>query len=132
MREQNFGIAGGKPWSVDAPEPGLTIEEHIAKGVFPVLRTRAEKFPGGESVDDLAKRAERVVRKVILPHVWAAARDETREAHIAVVSHGLFISEVIAALVKLDVGSGGKAGSYRGLKNTGWARVVVDVKAGLF
>jgi hypothetical protein len=50
--------------------------------------------------------------------------------HIAFVSHGLFIGEAIASLMRRDKHNvaGINARDYRGLRNTGWTRVVVQVK----
>lgn len=99
--------------------------------MYPALRGRSERFPGGESLDDLAVRAEKAIDEVLVPYVWDEAGED---AHVAVVSHGLFLSELIAALVK-RVNFTGTSKSvlpreFRGMKNTGWTKVLVTVKVG--
>jgi len=126
LREQHFGVAEGKPWDYRY-EPNLSLEEHIAMGKFPVIHSDEEKFPGGESTNDLAIRANQAIEELILPHVQSAARQGLKGVHIAVVSHGLCISQLIAMLLKKDA-SGAAAGDYRGLLNTAWTRVTIDVK----
>ncbi|CAL1712789.1 unnamed protein product [Somion occarium] len=125
LREQHFGIAEGHPWLV-ALKPGVTLEEHYTQGVFPVLHHRSDKFPEGESIDDLAIRADQAVHELILPRVWATAREGMRGAHIVVVSHGLCISELVPALLRKNAGQIAKD-EYRGLMNTAWTRVAVDL-----
>ncbi|KAF5310853.1 hypothetical protein D9619_007859 [Psilocybe cf. subviscida] len=128
LREQHFGVAEGYAWVMSIPE-GTTREAMYDQKVFPVLDTRQEKFPEGESLDDIALRAEAAVRECILPHVGHGQGDGDEEAHIAIASHGLCISEVVAALVRLDP-EADKTKSYRGLKNTAWARVEVNQRSG--
>ncbi|KAF9454680.1 phosphoglycerate mutase-like protein [Macrolepiota fuliginosa MF-IS2] len=124
LREQNYGSAEGKRW--DSPRiDGLTLEEHYSKGMYPVLRGRSKRFPGGESLEDLEIRAERVIDEILMPYV----RDEADgDAHIAIVSHGNFLSELVAALVKRDKPTSRNIHGCRGMKNTGWTRVVVTTK----
>lgn len=126
MREQHFGIAEGKAWAVHA-DPDMSLEEHYAKGIFPILYERHEKFPEGESLDDLAVRTDQAVREVILPEVWKAAREGVKGIHIAVVSHGLCISEMVPALLRKDASGIPPSNAYRGLLNTAWTRVTIDV-----
>lgn len=131
VREQHFGIAEGNPWSSQG-ETGLSREELYARGIYPVLYDRAEKFPDGESLNDLQERAERAMNEIVMPFVWETAKTGYRNdgAHIAVVSHGLCISELIAALARKDkdakfAGKGGK--TWTGLLNTAWTRLTIDV-----
>lgn len=126
LREQNFGVAEGKPWSFQ-DDPALTLEEHMAKGVYPVLHGDDEKFPEGESIKDLAKRARTALVKLVLPHVWQAAKEGKTGVHIAIVSHGLCISELISELLKRSAKQGTKT-NYRGLMNTAWTRVAIDIE----
>lgn len=81
---------------------------------------------------DLALRAEGVIDDILLSYVL----EEPDEANVAVVSHGLFLSELIAALVRKDdaVRISGRevyARDFRGLKNTGWAKVTVTVRVSI-
>ena len=128
LREQNFGVAEGKPWTFQADE-ALTLEEHMAKGVYPVLYDDDEKFPEGESAKDLDERARTALEKFALPHVSQAAKEGKTGIHIAIVSHGLCISALISELLKMSAKQSG-ATNYRGLWNTAWTRVVVDIEVG--
>ena len=104
----------------------MTLEEHYAQSLFPIHHERWQKFPGGESIDDLAQRAEEAVREVVLPHVLELLENQTRTSHIAIASHGLFIAEMIPVLLKMDVTNTEPRTTFRGMKNTAWTRVVVD------
>ncbi|KAE9404979.1 phosphoglycerate mutase-like protein [Gymnopus androsaceus JB14] len=99
-------------------------EQHFgeAEGIYPVLFDRDEKFPGAESLNDLAARAEEAIMECIVPHLRFG-----KDHHIALVSHGLCISEVIAALLRSDPDSRRDI-SYTGLLNTAWTRVTVSIK----
>ncbi|KAE9394785.1 phosphoglycerate mutase-like protein [Gymnopus androsaceus JB14] len=121
IREQHFGEAEGKPWTYSPPEHS-TLEELFAKGIYPVLFERDEKFPGAESLNDLAARADEAITECIVPHLRFG-----KDHHIALVSHGLCISELIAALLRLDPDSRRDI-SYKGLLNTAWTRVTVSIK----
>lgn len=125
LREQHFGIAEGKPWSAaTTPETILstkTKQELYAEGVYPVIYARNEKFPYGESLNDLAKRAEDALRACVLPHLV----EEQQDANIGIVSHGLCISELIAALVRKDKDRTGAGRDFKGLLNTAWTKVEV-------
>lgn len=75
IREQHFGIGEGKPWTFNGDEyvlhfafigsvlwfselslsSNLTLEEQFARGIFPVLKGDDERFPGGESLNDLGR-----------------------------------------------------------------------------
>lgn len=126
LREQTRGVAEGHPWLTE-PKPGLSLEEHYAQGLYPIHHERWQKFPGGESLDDLALRADKAVKEVVLPHALTLLRSGKRQAHIAVASHGLLIAEMVPALLKLDQTSAESRTSFRGMLNTGWTRVTVDL-----
>jgi broad specificity phosphatase PhoE len=132
LREQHFGIAEGKPW-IPKCTPGLSVEEHIARDIYPTILSRSEKFPEGESLDDLAARAESAIREIILPHLWKAVEEGTKEGKVklAIVSHGLCIREMIGALLRL--GSTERVlVNLRGMCNTAWTRVEIAVKVSLY
>ncbi|KAG1741820.1 uncharacterized protein EDB91DRAFT_1336202 [Suillus paluster] len=57
-----------------------------------------------------------------MPHVRNAE-------HIALVSHGLYIDALVAALLKRDSSGIAPTREYTGMKNTAWARVVIKVQA---
>ncbi|KAL0579136.1 hypothetical protein V5O48_002868 [Marasmius crinis-equi] len=124
IREQNFGIAEGHPYGGKGVS-GLSLEELYAQKIFPHPRKRDASFPGGESRDDLTKRAERTVNEILLPHVPTAVDEDV---HIAIVSHGLFIREIVDVLMKLDNTNSEALQDYRGLRNTGWTRITVKVR----
>ncbi|KAL4069953.1 histidine phosphatase superfamily [Scleroderma yunnanense] len=126
LKEQNFGKAEGTSW-LGKQDPNKTLEEHFASGQYPVLFDPVLKFPDGESLNDLAERADQAIRELVLPHVLQAARPESEDDHIALVSHGLCISQMVAALVRRNHG-GAPHRDYRGLLNTAWTRVTVQVK----
>ncbi|KAG8768034.1 hypothetical protein FRC16_007179 [Serendipita sp. 398] len=123
LREQNFGIAEGKPWAA-APSSADETEEEIYYSIY----TRHEKFPEGESLDDLAERADKALDETVWPHVQQAlASGEHRDIHIVVVSHGLTISELVAALLRRSPILPSSVKSYRGLHNTGWTQLAIDI-----
>ena len=127
LREQHWGAAEGHPWSWGR-KPDLSLEEHFAQGIWPVLHERGQKFPGGESVDDLYVRAMQAVDELVMPHVWKAAREGKTNVHIALASHGLCISELIPALLVKDEKGVHPGDQYRGLRNTAWTRLTVEVE----
>ena len=127
LREQYWGIAEGHPWTYEHT-PGLTLEEHFARGIYPVMVERWQKFPEGESLDDLANRATQAIEELVMPHLKCAAKQGKTGVHIALVSHGLCISELVPALLKKDASGSDPGHHYRGLMNTAWTRVAVSVK----
>ncbi|KIY63913.1 phosphoglycerate mutase-like protein [Cylindrobasidium torrendii FP15055 ss-10] len=110
LREQHFGEAEGTSF---------------VKRIFPDvnLSDRSARFPGGESKNDLWERAERVLDEILLPLLDSDTGETSR---IAVVSHGLFIKEMIYALIARDLRQHDPI--TKGLRNTAWARVLVDRK----
>ncbi|KAF4590184.1 hypothetical protein EYR40_009417 [Pleurotus pulmonarius] len=129
LREQNYGLASGKPFTKDRL-PGLSLEEHFARGVYPIIYNRTEKYPEGESAMDLSRRAVQAVEDILLP--YAQQDIPGSQIHVAIASHGIFISEVVEALLRMDTESGLQhspnqyPNQYRGLSNTGWVRVHVE------
>ncbi|KAL4263621.1 Histidine phosphatase superfamily protein [Pleurotus pulmonarius] len=112
LREQNFGIAEGNPWAF-RNDFEKSLQEHYDEGIFPVLFERHEKFPGGESRDDVARRCEEAIRETVLSHLPEHGGEEG-EFHVAVASHGVCIDQV--------------SDTYAGLRNTAWTRVHVTAK----
>ncbi|EKM79474.1 hypothetical protein AGABI1DRAFT_120868 [Agaricus bisporus var. burnettii JB137-S8] len=123
LREQHYGSAEGKGWH-SARNPRLALEDHFEINSYPALHGRSERFPGGESLDDLAERAERVIDEILTPYI---IREDHEETYVAVASHGTFLSELIAALVRRDASlkAAVQARDFRGMRNTGWSNVVV-------
>ncbi|TFK26617.1 phosphoglycerate mutase [Coprinopsis marcescibilis] len=127
VREQHFGVAEGGVWQLDVPQD-TTREELYKRGIYPIQRGRDERFEGGESLNDLARRSEMALREIVLPHLSSLEPDQVK--HIAIASHGLAISELLAAILRLDPHSD-KTKSYQGLLNTAWARVQVRIRDGI-
>jgi len=133
LREQHFGAAEGHTWVLDTPE-GIPMETLFEQKIFPVLHGRNEKFPGGESLDDLARRAEVAIQECVLPHLPAhtpVSEDRYQGVHVVLASHGLCIGEMVSALIRLDPEADQKK-TYYGLQNTAWTRVDVRVKVSTF
>jgi broad specificity phosphatase PhoE len=96
LREQGFGIAEGCPWVLRG-DPHKSLAQQFAEGIYPVLEHRSEKFPGGESLDELGRRAEKAIEELVMPYVLKAAKEGKKGVQVAIVSHGLCISEVFIA-----------------------------------
>ncbi|KAF9781560.1 histidine phosphatase superfamily [Thelephora terrestris] len=131
LKEQNFGIAEGNKWSLER-QRGLSDEEHWAKGLFPVLDGRKARFREGESLDDLRDRARQGVKELIVPIIRDVVREKKDNVHVALVSHGLCICELVAALLALDYERRSKGlevpdREYAGLRNTAWTRATIDL-----
>ncbi|KAH9080613.1 hypothetical protein EDB83DRAFT_998575 [Lactarius deliciosus] len=125
FREQNVGLAVGKPMSFDVISPTLSWEEHAARGVYMACFSDDDRFPGGESAKDMAKRARIGLEQFVFPHVWQAAKGEIG-IHVAVVGHGLCITELVSELLKKSAKE--VRNPQVNLMNTGWIRVVVDIE----
>lgn len=128
LREQYFGVAEGESFRTKRNKD-MTLAEHFARGLFPTLYNRTERFPGGESKADVAVRAQQFLDEVLMPYV---REEDTKNAksstHIVVVSHGLFIPELIALMARKDDAHRAKTeteirSNVRGMRNTAWTRV---------
>ncbi|KAF5338883.1 hypothetical protein D9611_008798 [Ephemerocybe angulata] len=146
LQEQSFGAAEGKSYKVKRNEK-MTTAEHYARGIFPTVYNRNERFPGGESKNDVAARARRFLDEVLMPYVWqedveknadeSGSSDDgpglpKKPIHIVIVSHGLFIPELVALLAMKDEKMAGKEAdvrtNVRGMRNTAWTRVEFGFK----
>jgi broad specificity phosphatase PhoE len=153
LREQHFGIAEGKLWS-NTPvsksqraalaaaaaqhKPPTRAEQELE--VYETIWNRYDKFPDGESLDDLALRAEAALEKFLWPHLddamahhCASAKSSASSAngagmegerhgegeeagegglgyHVVFVSHGSCISEMAAALLRRSANARATAG----------------------
>jgi len=121
---QHWGVAEGKPWSYISNR-NFNLEEEMAKGIYPVPHGNDGKFPDGENLDDLERRAKEVVITLVLPHVWQTAKKGKAGVHVAVVGHGLCISQLISQLLRMSANQDEEL-DYRGLLNTAWTRVVIE------
>lgn len=65
----------------------------------------------------------------VLPYVWQAAKEGKTGIHVAIVSHGLCIGELVSELLNWDGKKGRSTGSeYSDIPNAGWNRVVIDIE----
>ncbi|KAF8827629.1 hypothetical protein HHX47_DHR4000426 [Lentinula edodes] len=129
LREQHFGSAEGKSWSRKSYSGATLEEENRSQGTSTNHSRRSDRFPGGESRKDLAARAERVIDELLLPYILNTTGPVP--SHVAVVSHGLFIREIVDALYRREFGGEGMQNNHRGLSNTGWTKVIVNVKVNM-
>ncbi|KAJ6613307.1 histidine phosphatase superfamily [Mycena sp. CBHHK59/15] len=126
LREQHFGVAEGKT-STSKRDHDIPPVEYFNEGIYPSSLNRMEKFPEGESLDDVQARARQALADILLPYARQSA-SEASNVHVAVISHGIFIKEALRALAKRDPTVDMTACDYQWLRNTGWARVVVGLK----
>ncbi|KWU42920.1 phosphoglycerate mutase-like protein [Rhodotorula sp. JG-1b] len=122
LREQFFGEAEGAAWDAGKYSSAhLPWEDHRA---FQIA-------PHAESLNDVAKRADLVLRHFILPHVLATAAvppdaSYPEQHHIMLFAHGIWLSEMLFSLKRAGdphvryVKSGGYA-------NTAWTRIEIEL-----
>ncbi len=126
LREQHFGIAEGKPYTQKVTTTD-SLSTFIANGKYPGIKDRQGSFPDGESKNDLRQRAERAIDEILLPYVFQATREGMSDMCVAIVSHGLFIKETLAALLARDgTGDQKEQMTFTGLRNTAWTRISVE------
>ena len=73
----------------------------------------------------------------MVPIIRDVVKEKKEDVHVALVSHGLCISELVAALVGLDYERRSKGQEvpdrqYAGLMNTTWTRTTIDPAVGVF
>ncbi|KAF9013248.1 histidine phosphatase superfamily [Cyathus striatus] len=117
LREQNFGQGEGKPF---------VKKSSLAYDPAAKFHGRNESHPKGESLVDVEKRATQAWQQLLAPYIENARKDEKKDVHIAVVSHGIFISELIAVIVNSGQGKKRNPSEFRGMKNTAWTRIMVQ------
>lgn len=80
--------------------------------------------PSAESLNDVSRRADAVLRHFITPHAIASAT--TEQQHVMIFAHGLFLSEMMFALQRCDEPELKfvKSSTYT---NTGWSRVEITL-----
>ncbi|GAA6048670.1 hypothetical protein JCM3770_002011 [Rhodotorula araucariae] len=122
LREQFFGEAEGAPWDAGRYHSAhLPWEDHRAFCIA----------PNAESLNDVARRADLVLRHFVVPHVLASAiappgASFPDQHHVVLVAHGIWLSEMLFAIKR----AGDphirfvKQGSYT---NTGWARIELEL-----
>ena len=77
-------------------------------------------------------RAGQAIKELVIPITRDAVKEKKEDVHVALVSHGLCISELVAALVSLDYERRSKGQEvpdrqYAGLANTAWTRATIDL-----
>jgi broad specificity phosphatase PhoE len=86
----------------------LVDKEETEEEVYYTIYNRHDKFPEGESLEDLAQRVDKAIDETVWPHVEEALKNGGHEhLNIVIVSHGLAISEMVAAcksLLSLSLG----------------------------
>ncbi len=130
LREQHWGIAEGQPFSFKS-----NFSSRDNNLIRSPLEDRSSKFPEGESTDDVATRGDQFIDEFILPLMKDVLGSESflgdgfqSPIHIFVVSHGIAIAELIGALLRRDSRGGMvESEAWRGLRNTGWTRLLVTL-----
>lgn len=115
----------------------MTLKEHFAKGKFPALYARKDKFPGGESFDDVRARAKRVWEEQLERYTRGQMgknntedlKSDERDIHVAIISHGVFLTELVSVILAKGALEGlVPIKEFRGMRNTGWTRFSVAAK----
>ncbi|KAG8900709.1 hypothetical protein FRB99_005802 [Tulasnella sp. 403] len=141
IREQHFGVAEGHGWSgpiasssePDDPTSNATgrfgvIDPQSGKKIYPVQLGRTARFEDGESLDEVAARTGEAFDKFVMPYVRESVGKKLGEVNIMFVSHGIAVSESIGAIfARAANGAGADAGTWRGLRNTAWTRLVISM-----
>ncbi|KAL1663946.1 histidine phosphatase superfamily [Schizophyllum commune] len=133
LREHCFGDAEGHKWVPTLPTEFASFEDACAAGVYPIPKTRSQKFPGetSESFEDLRVRARVAVREVVLPYLNRGLEGEGEgkegfQAHVVIASHGHCITEMIGALHELDPDAAPREEVW--MYNTAWMRLELSPK----
>ncbi|KAK4047109.1 hypothetical protein OIO90_006311 [Microbotryomycetes sp. JL221] len=117
LREQFFGSAEGSPWN-----SGLYSSSHL-----PWEDHRRFKLAEhAESLNDVAARADQVLRHFVMPHVVEAATS-SQQHHILLVAHGIWLSEMMFAFKRCEQGPRARFVKTGGYQNTGWSRLEVEL-----
>lgn len=116
IKEQGFGEAEGERWDSGR----CTAKDYYTN--------RALKFKDGESREDVNLRAQSFVDQILIPE-WISIIDQQPELgdelHFVIVSHGIFLSELIGVLGHLVHPSTHPATDPDHFSNTGWTRIKI-------
>ncbi|TIA87510.1 hypothetical protein E3P81_03918 [Wallemia ichthyophaga] len=125
LREQSFGKGEGKSWQ-QAQWQRKVGQVYFHKSAHAIRQSgRDFKFEDGESLHDVAARAEEVIENMIMPYVMASAISG-EETHVFVVAHGILLAELQYALLKRRP-QGIAAFQRSPLENTGWHRIQIGL-----
>lgn len=121
LKEQYFGSLEGQPWAGFRSDSGSLSSLSFS-------HDRAQKFPGGgESRDDVAARASRALDQFLMPHIVDGKGLQGSSINVVIVSHGIFISELIGEILRRS--PCGQGGTWKsGLVNTGWTRLLLGLE----
>lgn len=80
----------------------------------------------------MRNRARQAVKELVVPIIRDAVKEKKENTHVALVSHGLCISEMVVAVLAFDHERRSKGlkvpdGQYTGMRNTAWTRVTIDL-----
>ena len=90
-----------------------------------------EKYPGGENLLDFAERSKKAITQLVLPLMWKVAKEGSTDIHVAVVSHGLFLFEMIYKLLQMSQNQAVDKGCdyvMPYLENGAWTRIVINIE----
>ena len=122
LREQYWGVAEGHAFVFpsDKTNDGPRYEPLVG---------RSSRFPEGESLEDVAARADRFIDERIISLVDSSIGKLAGEVAIFIVAHGIVISELIGAIVSRDTRKvPAPSETWRGLRNTAWTRLEVGLE----
>ena len=82
-------------------------------------------------------RARQAIKELLVPIIGDAVKEKKQDVHVALVSHGVCISELVVALVALDYERRSRSlevsdGRYVGLLNTAWTRATIGLAVRFF
>ncbi|KAL1407048.1 hypothetical protein Q8F55_006461 [Vanrija albida] len=111
LREQHFGVAESQPFGSE-------------EGGYTRMPGRDFKFPEGETLNDVRKRANEAIAQFVEPAIKESQGQLAGSKHLVFVAHGIFNHEFIGAILARRP-EGINQWEYRGMTNTGWTRLEV-------
>ncbi|ORY88465.1 histidine phosphatase superfamily [Leucosporidium creatinivorum] len=117
LREQFFGLAEGEPWDAGRfSSTHLPWEDH----------RKFKLAPHAESLNDVGRRADWVLREFVLPHLLLAEQEGTEDQHVVLVAHGIWLSEMMFAFKRAEQ-PGVRFVKTSSYQNTAWSRLEIEV-----
>ena len=129
LEEQNFGA--GENRLIGKLDKSMTMAAHYARGIFPAIYTRKERFPGGECSEDVAQRAKEAFEDIMRPYLVVGEAEKREYGKVvAIVSHRIFLAELLTVIVANGVLRKDAAtfNGGRGMRNTGITRVKITTE----